>query len=712
MRAPVDAERGLAMTIGGNFRPKEAVDPGVWQENQGLELSFTPAEKNSFKSLTSNIYFTFSLGVPWKLRRACMRNLAISLLGYLFRLLFWLALSLVTIALLPMFFTDLWLSTRHERSLLFFGAVTIFSITSLVLAAIPFDEIKAWWKRARPNSVSRKSASALGAGVVDIAGRGKSLVIAGIWFLVSLVILGFSVSPLLRAFEIRSDLTTFVWPGIGVAVGLYFLLARAVGPALIALGRTNIDTDTHGQARFATERELRKAGLIPRLHGIYLGWFLDTDNAPTEQVAYPGRVNLITIGPSGSGKGSGIIVPVLSSSLRSIFIIDPKGEAAAITARKRATFGPVHIINPFNVLAEEPQRQHLTSNGFNPLAELTMDDNFTDDCANIAQALVREQSGGDGAFFTGSARDLLTCLIMYEKVTNRDAANLGNVRKLLTEPWAGTAETGPLGIARTIANMAESDFEPLRSKAGRFRTASKSNMDIISTAANETHFMDSPAIDRDLRGAAFDWQSMKRGPGVTTVYLILPADRLETHANYLRLVVTCALRALLRSEPGTYTLPVLFMLDEFAQLGYMPSIENAMGISRGFGVALWPFLQDLNQLKALYKDRWQTFIGNAEVLTAFAPGDVFTAEYLSRRCGHKTVIVESESERIGASGEGRQRGPQGVPLIRPEELMAMPARQMLCFVKPVTNPFFTTAPPYTDDLFFRSNLNSNPYHRG
>src|SRR6202011_5451272 len=124
---------------------------------------------------------------------------------------------------------------------------------------------------------------------------------------------------------------------------------------------------------------------------------------------------------------------------------------------------------------------------------------------------------------------------------------------------------------------------------------------------------------------------------------ILPADRLATHANFLRLVVTSALRALLRSPPSDKLPPVLFLLDEFARLGYLPPIETAMGIARGFGVQIWPILHDLNQLTALYKERWQTFIDNAGVLSAFAPRDLFTAKYLCDLCGQKIANVHSRS---------------------------------------------------------------------
>jgi type IV secretion system protein VirD4 len=561
-----------------------------------------------------------------------------------------------------------------------------------------------WWLPAdQPRNFSM---GGLVGGAAEGAARGKTLVI-GLWFAALGFFLLWLCGPLLVALLSPPAAAPIVWllPAIGTAVGAYLFFARGLGPIWNAVSWSRLSQDTHGEARTATAGELRDGGLIPRGDGIYLGRYLNNDVA-TDAVGYPGGVHLITIGPAGSGKGTGIIVPNLATLRRSILIIDPKGEAAAITARKRAQFGRVLIINPFNVLSEK--LPHLKSQGFNPLAALDPeDDNFTDDCVGIGQALVQQQqeAGGNAAFFSGSAQDLVTALIMHEKFERRDKASLANVRTMLMEPYAQD-EDGALGLRKTVQEMLDSKCAPLRSTAGRFARGSKSVMDIIQTAANETRFLNSPPLQRDLQGEDFDWDIMKRE--ITTVYLILPADRLESHANYLRLVVTSALRTLLRSPPSATLPPVLFMLDEFAQLGYLPPIENAMGIARGFGVQLWPFLQDLNQINSLYKERWQTFIGNAAVLTAFAPRDLFTARYLSERCGYKTVIVESENERTGATGTGRSRGPQGVPLFRPEILMEMPAGQLLCFVDPVKKPFMTQAKGYWE-TDFRLGLDDNPY---
>jgi type IV secretion system protein VirD4 len=437
----------------------------------------------------------------------------------------------------------------------------------------------------------------------------------------------------------------------------------------------------------------------PKDGGLYLGDLFDK-NRRGEEVRYTNTIHAITIGPNGSGKGTGLIMPNLADLKRSIFIVDPKAEALAVTGAARARLGRVLIINPFNVLADK--LPHLKSHGYNPLVCIDeTHDNFCDDCTGIGQALVKEEPGSAGAFFGGSAQDFVCCMVMKEIIDNGRNANLANVRSLLTQPLS------PTGLVQTITDMTLSPCVPLRDKAGRFMSGSKANLDIISTAINETRFLDSPPVRRDLSGPGFDWDIMKRE--IVTVYLVLPADRLETHANFLRLIVTSALRTLLRSPPGAALQPVLFKLDEFAQLGYLPPVENAMGIARGFGVQLWPFLQDLNQLNALYKDRWQTFVGNAGIVTAFAPRDMFTANYLRELCGKKFRNVRSRS--INAKGEVNWTDtPHEFERYRPEELMRMPPGQMLCLASGVPLPFFTKVPGYWETNY-GNGLDPNPYFK-
>jgi type IV secretion system protein VirD4 len=55
------------------------------------------------------------------------------------------------------------------------------------------------------------------------------------------------------------------------------------------------------------------------------------------------------------------------------------------------------------------------------------------------------------------------------------------------------------------------------------------------------------------------------------------------------------------------------------------------------------YLQDMAQLRALYKERWESFLANAGVIQSFAPNDLTTAEWLSQRSGQKTIGTKNAS---------------------------------------------------------------------
>jgi type IV secretion system protein VirD4 len=109
---------------------------------------------------------------------------------------------------------------------------------------------------------------------------------------------------------------------------------------------------------------------------------------------------------------------------------------------------------------------------------------------------------------------------------------------------------------------------------------------------------------------------------------------------------------------------ILFMLDEFAALGHLKIIETVWALVRGYGIQIMPVLQDLNQLKSLYEQRWETFLGNAGAAVFFAPNDATTAAWLETRLGNTTRMVTtastSDSTNTGENtGEGGSSGPSG-----------------------------------------------------
>jgi hypothetical protein len=131
---------------------------------------------------------------------------------------------------------------------------------------------------------------------------------------------------------------------------------------------------------------------------------------------------------------------------------------------------------------------------------------------------------------------------------------------------------------------------------------------VLSSAQRHTHFLDSARINRGMTHSDFRFGGLKSE--ISTVFLVLPPERLETHARWLRLLVVQALQDIART-PENGGPPVLFLLDEVAALGRLEPIERAFGYMAGYGVQLWPILQDMHQLWSTYGERAGTFLSNA-----------------------------------------------------------------------------------------------------
>jgi type IV secretion system protein VirD4 len=448
--------------------------------------------------------------------------------------------------------------------------------------------------------------------------------------------------------------------------------------------------------------------------GVYFGNFQDEHKAETP-VHYNGPLGMITLGPPGSGKGMTLLVPNLARLNRSILVIDPKGELAAITGKHRRKFGPVIVLNPFGVLLESSPFKFLKSEGFNPISALNpASDLFVDDAASIAEGLIRIDE--HQPYFGEGARALIAASLMHLRRTVGANASFDMMRKMICAPTQyGTDKRGKTdivgGFLKDVEDMARCGFVPIENKVGRFLSSTEGLTECISTAISQTDFLDSPPISRDLVGGHVDFAAMKRK--TVTVYVILPARELDKHANWLRLVVTTALNAL-TSSPPTERPPVLFMLDEFAQLGYIRAIENAMGMVRGYGVQIWPILQDATQLQAIYRDRWETFLGTAGMISAFTPNDMTTAKYLSERSGQREIIVQRRDKPAGwfnFNAGSHSWGPQPAPLYSPQDLLGMASGRMICFKQGLQHPFFTRTPIYKD-VSGCGHLPTSPYYKG
>lgn len=417
--------------------------------------------------------------------------------------------------------------------------------------------------------------------------------------------------------------------------------------------------------------------------------------------------HLLTIAGNRAGKGISTIIPNLILYPGPLLAFDVKGENSAITANRRGFGSPyvkewlgqeVHVLDAFGVSG------HKTSS-FNPLSMIDVEaDTAVDDAALIAEGLVIQETG-PGAHFTSASRNFirgLTLEVCCDAPPER--RNLLEVRRLLTldaerfktllEAMQRNEACG--GVIQRAANSMLNKTENERSG-------------VLSTAVEQTDFLDSPALARCLTHSDFELADLKRkaagdGKGMS-VYLCLPASRMETHNRWWRIIVNLAIQAMER-ERAKPKHPVLFVMDEVAVVNRLASLEKAAGQLASFSVKLWPILQDLSQLKSIYNDRWETFMGNAGLMQFFGNNDLTTLDYVSKKLGKSTIMQISKGEisvQQSAGGfTGESNSLHTVELMTPDEIEKHFSRQSgnQLVLWPGADPIALDRVRYFDDPFF------------
>jgi len=365
--------------------------------------------------------------------------------------------------------------------------------------------------------------------------------------------------------------------------------------------------------------------------------------------------HLLTIGPAASGKSVSLIIPNLLTYSGPAVVVDVGGQSAWATAeRRRQRSGKVVIVDPFGEIngwygAVAGVTEAVAR--FNPLSSLNPESkDYLDDVENLADALIVDQR--IDSYWVERARELVAGLMSFtlELPEYRPEASLGLLRKLLWQPdevlLGAAAKAEQLGSASLAAR-----------KLAGFRTGSAEVSSVIAFARTETAFLDNKDLVENLAASDFSFDELLTANA--TVYLVLPPAELQSYARWLRLMVSVAIRAVGRGWVGASgRLPVLFMLDDFAEVGNV--VMSGFGLMRGLGLSIWAFAQDLLQLKSAYPKDWQTLFAKAHVISVLGVGDRETESYISKLAGGGTTGAEAKV----LAEEIRRRRPELSVMVR------------------------------------------------
>ncbi|MEJ0076832.1 MAG: type IV secretory system conjugative DNA transfer family protein [Alphaproteobacteria bacterium] len=412
----------------------------------------------------------------------------------------------------------------------------------------------------------------------------------------------------------------------------------------------------HGTARWAEREELQAGGYLPAFSRAPAGQLLVGFWNDLTAIRYSGDLHQLIVGGTGGGKFTTALAPMLLSGMErtTVVAVDPKGEMAKLAGPyfqpAFAAKPSVFLLDPWDVCKAG------STHSLNVLDEITADNpNSVDDARALADAIVIP-SGAENTHWDNAGRNLLTSVILYVALDPSEASkrDLVRVREIVTLPWQmPKAYVGPKQptLMELLVNNLQSTVAGGAIKRGfssLLNREEKERSGILSSVERDTAWIDSPQMEKVLQSDP-QLELKAVGDGANKYFIVLPPEYFMTHRAWLRLMVTAFAKAMKRYQPSSQAAWPAWrhiIIDEFANLGEMSFILNEVAIARGYGVKYHFAVQDLSQLKRVYKDGWESFINNS-FQRFFAIGDLFTAEYVSRMLGSATV--ESVSTSQGSS---------------------------------------------------------------
>lgn len=400
-------------------------------------------------------------------------------------------------------------------------------------------------------------------------------------------------------------------------------------------------------AGFATRAELQR--YRAREGAFFLGR-LHPDHGHSYPVGIHDDRHIFTIAANRSGKGVSFIIPNLLSWQGPVAVIDPKGEAASICALRRGTVDAargtgtsvrsfigqsVAILDPFGEV-RGPARAFVIN--YNPLADIDMsDDGGVRAILSAASSIITPETG-TGIHFSETAETIIAGIVEAVKLREPvERQTLPQCRSILLAGFDALCEyleavDTPAGLAQEALAVATEVGKP---EWGSFR----------STLSRNLKWMAEPAMQRHLVPSSF---SLRRATQEGwSIFIVIPPELCEPYKGWLRLIARTIIDAKIALGTNQKGPQTLFLLDEFPTLGRFKIIEQSAGYMAGYGLKLVPVIQNVGQVRDLYQQNWETFLGNAGAIIAFGLNDRESLQYVSDRLNKVWVTETTRSLNTG-----------------------------------------------------------------
>jgi riboflavin kinase/FMN adenylyltransferase len=363
--------------------------------------------------------------------------------------------------------------------------------------------------------------------------------------------------------------------------------------------------------------------------------------------------HLMTIAPTGAGKGRDVIIPNLLSYDGSVVVFDPKGENYDVTHRyRRDVLGhQIVLLDPF-ASSHTGAEERDCLNPFDVQAHLALrrGESLAESAGDFGRLLAEILGGGFRSLsdpFWDEMAQLLIAGLAADMITHKSdhSRNLPELRRRLFSRNVRNY------ISSALAER-EADMDP--GTAQEFRmlisigAAETTFAGIVATAAQQLAPFSSRSTVESISATSFDLTALTDPAKRISLYIVLPPHKLRTHQRLLRAWVGSLLYLVMNNQGGGTQL--LFMIDEAAQLGRFSLLEEAITLLRGYGMRTWTFWQDLAQVESLYGISAETMINNSGVLQAFGATNFRSAAALASRlgCDPGELFAMDEADQVVA----------------------------------------------------------------
>ena len=405
--------------------------------------------------------------------------------------------------------------------------------------------------------------------------------------------------------------------------------------------------------------------------------------------------NMLVIGGSGAGKTFFIVKPnIMQMMLNNSFIAtDPKGEIARATANMLKKNGyNVKVLNLIDM---------AKSDGYNPFRYIREENDVVKLVTNIISNTTPKETASTDPFWEKSESMFLQALFYYvwlEMPPNRK--NFQSVLDLLSEAEVD-AKGNDSKLTKKMKQLAKTSKLKQNHPAYKqymkvIRGAGDTVRSIIISANSRLALLENPQILRIL--SKDDLHLEELGIGVngdkhtrTALFCIIP-DSDKSYNFIVGMLYTQLFQELYFQadfkNDGKLPIQVTLMMDEFANVALPDDFCSLLSTMRSRRISSIIIIQNLAQIKALFKDTWETITGNCDTLVYLGGNEKSTHQYISEMLGKSTIDKRSTGETRGVHGSAsRNYEVLGRELMTPDEVRNMSNRKCLIFIKGF-NPIF------------------------